>query len=94
MSVDYTTENLHCHQDIVRLVLIMESSLLGTLPSELVFRILAFRGPRDMCGLSCACQRTLWLPTDLKRHDSSLHSHDQACINFTSAHASYEGEVP
>ena len=61
MSVDYITENLHSHQDIVRLVLIMESSFLGTRPYDLIFRILDFLGPREMCGLSCACQRTLWL---------------------------------
>jgi hypothetical protein len=39
----------------------MESSPLEALPTELIFRILDFKGPYDMPGLSCVCQRTLWL---------------------------------
>ena len=36
-----------------------ESSLLATLPPELIFLILDFMDPHEMAGLSCACRRTL-----------------------------------
>lgn len=39
----------------------MESSLLGTLPSELILCILNFLSPLEMSGFSCTCQRALSL---------------------------------
>lgn len=39
----------------------MESSPLGTIPPELIFPILDFMEPHEFSGLSCTCQRALWL---------------------------------
>lgn len=39
----------------------MKLALLGTLPPELIFRILDFMDPYDMAGLSCACRSMLLL---------------------------------
>jgi hypothetical protein len=39
----------------------MESSPLRILPSELIFEVLDFIRPHELSGLSCTCQRALWL---------------------------------
>jgi hypothetical protein len=39
----------------------MESGSLGAIPSELIFQILDFMEPHEFSGLSCTCQRALWL---------------------------------
>jgi hypothetical protein len=39
----------------------MESSPLRILPSELISEVLDFIRPHELSGLSCTCQRALWL---------------------------------
>jgi hypothetical protein len=39
----------------------MESSPLGAIPPELIFQISDFMRPHEVSGLSCTCQRALWL---------------------------------
>jgi hypothetical protein len=59
-SANHIIGVVHSDQNLVR-ILSVESALLGTLPPELIFRILDFMNPYDMAGFSCACRRTLLL---------------------------------
>lgn len=62
MSVGKIAGIVHSHQGVIRMLQVgMKSSLLATLPTELVFRILDFMGPDEMSGLSCACRHSLLL---------------------------------
>jgi hypothetical protein len=58
MSVGHAAGIFHSHQVVV-CVLGMESRLLATLPTELVFRVLDFMGPDEMSGLSRVSRHAL-----------------------------------